>query len=1478
MGIGLVNAFGQCGQNGYPACSTSAYMVSTYGYSTFYLQKNGGAATFYCNNQYNSANPTFLNYTSNSAKQSNGNLEVRLSNSLYPNLATLYPSADYGWSRFTNGDFCGNRHNYGINQGGNYAGGAVNYSNPSQKTRYLNDYSLNVTLNNTPLSYSADFYVVQPPIPDNNNGSYKNAYTLNPSSNNVYTFNEFATNYTYTDQWDQVCTSDNGRCLQSNDCQGYGDAYARSNINVSYVNLQQVGSSFTVSVVDNVTYTGVPSGGLKFCSLETSDNVQSGRYDLAKYVSLYDQNYNTFTVKNGSGNVVANAVTFTNGRPYINPKTIGVGSYTITFGFKYYNNSSYTIPNPVTLTIQASPYAQSKCGTPGGACSFSYCQGSGLNTLSTDQYYVGNNTGAFWSGSNVSSGKFNVGSLAVGSYSATYNVFNDACTVSAAAFPVNVYVPVITAPNLQSCVSAPAFDMKFQFSPFGGTFNYQFGGLYLSGINNSVFTPTVAGLGTFNVIYNYTDGNNCSASKTFQVNVTNGISLDAGPDLTIAGSSFYNNNLDAFNLVGSGENVANGTWSGTYLKGPYVSSVNSMARAPGVYTATYRVSGGSGCSATDSKRITVKDLTILIPSTILGCRTGNNIQETVAKRMNYLGLTPKVSYNSVFPVNVGGSDNVYAMYYNINQFISVNDVTQPFTDTWRSEVIATGSGSYFPPLSVSYDVSAYDFSSMNSLLTTSSVKRFLMTNDVNGFYTDNRFVKGTDYDLDMSDYSAMGYLNHGPCACGEMVQGYFTKAYFNSLVTGYSNVSAFSSAIFGNYNTICNTSKSNGSINYDQCLPRDYGFPSNIADQYKFVYLNPLNTNISYTLNSVIPLSVSGYSLAGTSLIDLNASGTVPNSILDANGITPNTGSVTYNLNFKVQLYDDPNITTGATQNVCLNAPFTITGVSSNTVKWLPSSNYVPTVATSTTGYFTAIGSQNINGYYIVPTNVSTSAAACFRTVSKSINVNPLPSISFPTGTVLSCILSSPTTLTALPTGGTWSGSYITSNGVFTPTSVSGLFNATYNVTNGNGCRNTAINKVFVSPPTVISGGPSSIICLNKPLFQLPLGTPSGGNWTGNGVSNGYFVPGNGTNLDRNIITYNYPQGCFNKSDTVSIYINPIITVTVPSSLVQSCNRSTPYDFVGSIVYPVVTTSGNTGILSGQGVTLNRFYGNAIPVNVSTINLIYTTTTDRGCVVIDSFKVNVNQPLGAPSLSYPSLACDGDSVSIVPSISGNSTAINYNWYLNNSTAPLFFGKALKYKPANNDNVYAETVDANGCISFTRSGAPMKVDALQGGFTVSPTKITPGTLVKITSNYTNVSDYTWNFGDSTSYSTKASPAHYYYGNGDSLSITLTAKSLQGCTYKVVKKNVVYVVSGLSENGISSYKLYPNPVSDVLNVTFSSFDAVSYKVVSVYGETVLESTLNGRSQSSIDMSGLASGTYVFVVKNSDGSTYSNKIVKL
>ncbi len=161
------------------------------------------------------------------------------------------------------------------------------------------------------------------------------------------------------------------------------------------------------------------------------------------------------------------------------------------------------------------------------------------------------------------------------------------------------------------------------------------------------------------------------------------------------------------------------------------------------------------------------------------------------------------------------------------------------------------------------------------------------------------------------------------------------------------------------------------------------------------------------------------------------------------------------------------------------------------------------------------------------------------NTVSNDVTVvvNPSPDVTIGTFDGV-CVDANAFDLTGgLPEGGVYSGMGVT-DGMFNPANAGvGTFNITYTYSNAGGCENSASSSITVNDLPVVTME-SQTACIQWAAFEITLGSPAGGEYSGTAVNNGMFDPafaGEGEHT----ITYVYSDanGCENTADGI-IYVD----------------------------------------------------------------------------------------------------------------------------------------------------------------------------------------------------------------------------------------------------------------------------------------------------------------------------------------------------
>ncbi|MCF8296670.1 MAG: T9SS type A sorting domain-containing protein [Saprospiraceae bacterium] len=364
--------------------------------------------------------------------------------------------------------------------------------------------------------------------------------------------------------------------------------------------------------------------------------------------------------------------------------------------------------------------------------------------------------------------------------------------------------------------------------------------------------------------------------------------------------------------------------------------------------------------------------------------------------------------------------------------------------------------------------------------------------------------------------------------------------------------------------------------------------------------------------------------------------GTFTGTGITANTFNPSVGVGNYNI--KYYYSNSYGCNDSAIQNVTVN-PVTpanldiIDSVCANSGQYIftgtPAGGNINGPGISGGVFYSNLLGAGTYGY----TYTYINSFGCISSAIDSLKVNPAPTINLSGVQSEYCIDDLPVTIAALPTGGTFNGIGIT-NGVFYPSvAEAGLHKIKYSYTNTYNCTNTDSINVTVYPlPIVTITGLNSSFCVNNPAIYLS-GSPSGGTFSGNGVSSGLFDPSLAGTGDHNV-TYTYTDihGCTNStSQNVHVYPLPIVSFSgLPNQLCVNAQA------IGLSGLPA------GGTFNGNGINGNNF--NPFIAGVGSHNISYIYTDNNGCVNLDSSSIIVNPKPFVSFSGLNSAYCSNDSI------------------------------------------------------------------------------------------------------------------------------------------------------------------------------------------------------------------------------------------
>jgi len=330
------------------------------------------------------------------------------------------------------------------------------------------------------------------------------------------------------------------------------------------------------------------------------------------------------------------------------------------------------------------------------------------------------------------------------------------------------------------------------------------------------------------------------------------------------------------------------------------------------------------------------------------------------------------------------------------------------------------------------------------------------------------------------------------------------------------------------------------------------------------------------------------------------------------------------------------------------------------------------------------LGSHNITYTY-------TDGNGCTNDSVKSVLVNSIPTVAFSGLNSTYCIDAGSEILLGTPLGGNFSGNGISGNTFYPSIAGVGTHSIKYTYTDGNICTDSSIQIVSVTALPIVSfSGLSSAYCSSNSSDTLT-GTPTGGIFSGNGISGNIFYPsfaGVGTHTIKYV--YTDGGGCAD-STTQVVLVNPdspflsVDSVTTTEAACDStCNAiATVIGSGGVSPYAYQWSNGDVGA-TADSLCASTFY--------------VTVTDANGCKSDND--IIVSGPLGLLSsitdttmVTTCSGSCVGDAT-----VSGSGGALPYTYSWVNTNGTPLVGSSASISGLCAGSYYAVVKDQNTCVT------------------------------------------------------------------------------------------------------------------------------------------------------------------------------------
>jgi hypothetical protein len=213
---------------------------------------------------------------------------------------------------------------------------------------------------------------------------------------------------------------------------------------------------------------------------------------------------------------------------------------------------------------------------------------------------------------------------------------------------------------------------------------------------------------------------------------------------------------------------------------------------------------------------------------------------------------------------------------------------------------------------------------------------------------------------------------------------------------------------------------------------------------------------------------------------------------------------------------------------------------------------------------------------------------------------------------------------------------------------------------------------------------------------------------------------------------------------------------------------------------------------------------------------------------------------------------------------------SYSWSEGSSTATV---------DLNTTGVYFVTVTDNQGCSSSDSIFFEAIDIPTVGFTETHSGYVYYFNSGNSANVGSSASYAWSFGDGSAISTDANPTHQYpWASPSTPAVYITTLTItNACGTNNKSMEIMPDPVGINELGNSiSYNVYPNPSNGFVNVEFTGTVAeqASLRVMDISGRLVSESSANTNDIVTLNLSSVASGTYILEV-SIDGAVSQTRI---
>ncbi|HLP10431.1 MAG TPA: gliding motility-associated C-terminal domain-containing protein [Flavobacteriales bacterium] len=666
--------------------------------------------------------------------------------------------------------------------------------------------------------------------------------------------------------------------------------------------------------------------------------------------------------------------------------------------------------------------------------------------------------------------------------------------------------------------------------------------------------------------------------------------------------------------------------------------------------------------------------------------------------------------------------------------------------------------------------------------------------------------------------------------------------------------------------------------------------PAGSIPGYTYTWYDAAYNPIGQYDSTATGLCAGTYHVISTSLIGCDDTATV---IISATGV----GTVV-------------NVSASPSASICSGDATVLTATGAVSYTWLPATGLSATTGSSVSASPTTTTTFIVTG---------TAGSGCSDTTSITIIVNANPVINIPPVPAV-CEDLSPFLVGATPSGGSWTGTGITTGGMFNPAGLGGTSSTiTYTVTNASGCTASASTTISVSANPVINITPPPALCDEGSPVALAA-TPAGGTWSGTGITSavsGTFDP-SVSGIGTFVVNYTATSGACTETSSINITVNSGSAVVIdPVSNV--CENAAAFTLTASpgggfwggigvsstgIFNPTATGNGSFAVtytIAGAGLckssdTLIIIVDDLPVINVVPVSTLCSDAPDFNLVAtptggswsgtgITNAGLGTFSPLssgiGTFAVTYTVIsgACTAIStvnIDVVPATNlvisggpltfceGDSVVLNATGAMG-SLVTWSTGETGNSLTVHNSGNYFAMVNS-GCGIDSSNTLAVDVNVVDISFTIDPLTGMAPLTVTLTNTTPNTLSYTWHID--TLFIANADTSFIYNEQG-TYAITLYVVSTDGCIDSLTQAVFVYGESGITIPNVFT----PNADSynDVFSIIIKGISDLSVEVFNRWGQLMHGYTGSELSDGTIPVwdgssngDRASDGTYAYVIK--------------